>query len=344
MTTKLCCPICFSDDYLREAYFSLSDETGNCGFCGSTSQQLIKPSALRDEFELLATLYTKNPDGIELAAILKEDWKLFEHEKMSVPNVQILLAEIFDDSDIVRTRYSCSKAIADDALNGWVELRNELLQENRFFTRSSKFKREELVAHLDRLRCKNPSSFKSRTWYRARIGSNNKIFTVADMGAPPRHLASNGRANPVGIPYLYITSDIKTAVGEVRPHRGNTVFIAEINLPDNLKIIDLRSPREMISPFEVEETQLANLKNWIDFLESFSAELTHPVIPDNAAIDYIPTQYICELIKNSGYDGVMYKSAIGEGDNLALFNPALGEPRDVKNYIVSGIDFSFSRS
>lgn len=341
MTSKLCCPNCFSDDYLRASYFSSSNEIGTCGFCNSPSQHLINPISLQDEFDFLTTLYTQREDGVELAIILKEDWQLFEHKMMSVPNVQILLAEILDDANIVRNRYIRSKLMENDALIGWVELRNELLYENRFFTRSSKFKREELVAHLERLRFKDPSLFMNQAWFRARIGENGKKLTNVDMGAPPQHRASNGRANPVGIPYLYITSDSNTAVAEVRPHRGNAVFVAKIHLPDALKIIDLRSPRKKISPFEVEEGQLANLKSWIDFLESFSAELTHPVIPDNAAIDYIPTQYICELIKISGFEGVMYKSAIGEGDNIALFNPNFGQVSDVDDYFVSGIKFSF---
>jgi hypothetical protein len=50
-------------------------------------------------------------------------------------------------------------------------------------------------------------------------------------------------------------------------------------------------------------------------------ELTRPVLQSGAAIDYIPTQYLCEFIKKCGFDGVVYRSSVSEGINLALFNP-----------------------
>ncbi|HYE46412.1 MAG TPA: RES family NAD+ phosphorylase [Caulobacter sp.] len=51
-------------------------------------------------------------------------------------------------------------------------------------------------------------------------------------------------------------------------------------------------------------------------------ELTRPVLPQGAAIDYVPSQYLCELIKKADYDGVLYRSSVGDGVNLALFDPA----------------------
>ena len=40
-----------------------------------------------------------------------------------------------------------------------------------------------------------------------------------------------------------------------------------------------------------------------------------------AAIDYIPSQYLCEFIKDCGFDGVVYRSSVSDGINLALFDP-----------------------
>jgi hypothetical protein len=60
----------------------------------------------------------------------------------------------------------------------------------------------------------------------------------------------------------------------------------------------------------------------LPFLERLGDELTRPVIPQSAAIDYTPSQYLCEFIKKCGYQGVIYRSSVGDGINLALFDPA----------------------
>lgn len=60
----------------------------------------------------------------------------------------------------------------------------------------------------------------------------------------------------------------------------------------------------------------------ITFLERLGEELTRPVLPQGAVIDYVPSQYLCEFIKKCGYDGVIYRSSASDGINLALFDPS----------------------
>lgn len=38
----------------------------------------------------------------------------------------------------------------------------------------------------------------------------------------------------------------------------------------------------------------------------------------SAVIDYTPSQYLCEFIKRRGYDGVIDRSSVSDGMNLAL--------------------------
>ena len=59
----------------------------------------------------------------------------------------------------------------------------------------------------------------------------------------------------------------------------------------------------------------------VPFLERLGNELTRPVVPQSAAVDYVPSQYLCEFIKDCGFHGVMYRSSVGDGVNLALFYP-----------------------
>lgn len=68
------------------------------------------------------------------------------------------------------------------------------------------------------------------------------------MGAPPSRYANHGRANPTGIPYLYLGSMPDTAISEIRPHTGEIATVAEFEIPAVLIIVDLREPRKHVSP------------------------------------------------------------------------------------------------
>jgi hypothetical protein len=63
----------------------------------------------------------------------------------------------------------------------------------------------------------------------------------------------------------------------------------------------------------------------------------------SAAIDYTPSQYLCEFIKNCGFDGVIYPSSVGAGINLALFDPAKAGPGEVTQYRVAKVSVDIAR-
>ncbi|OME50902.1 hypothetical protein BSK59_21430 [Paenibacillus odorifer] len=94
-----------------------------------------------------------------------------------------------------------------------------------------------------------------------------------------------------------------------------------------LKVVDLR--KRSISPFL--------FKSPYDFLEvvfllsNFSDDLSTPVSPHFSNIEYLPTQYITELIKSKGFDGIVYSSAMASGDNIVLF--------DDNNVVVDSIEY-----
>ncbi len=79
------------------------------------------------------------------------------------------------------------------------------------------------------------------------------------------------------------------------------------------------------------------MRSDLPFLERLGDELTRPVVPEAAAFDYIPSQYLCEFIKTCEYDGVIYRSSVGEGINLALFNPLNCQRGRVERYRVSQV-------
>ncbi|MEQ8445352.1 MAG: RES family NAD+ phosphorylase [Pelagibacterium sp.] len=279
---------------------------------------MVEPRALADVFELLVGVYEIDSAGRTLVEWMKEDWHLFSHAAMDVAHSKELLAEILDDGDIVRKPFVPSSAYDSKALAQWENLRDELMWKNRYFLDEvlDADRLRELLGHL-------PTDDMPAKWFRARILANGAAHPIGEMGAPPKRLASHGRANPPGIPYLYLGSMPETAAAEIRPHTGEVACVADFTIPIPLRGVDLRNPRQLVSPFLLADASaIGQLRADIAFLERLGDELTRPVQPRGAAIDYVPSQYLCEFIKKNGYDGVVYRSSVSDGMNLALFDPS----------------------
>jgi len=318
MAKRFCCPECFDDRALRDELFpSLDPDYGTCSFCGTAGTQLVEPSRLANYFELLVNVYEPNEEGRLLVEWMKEDWQLFSHQRMDIAHAKELLGEILDDGEIVRRRFVPSASYISEGLAQWDKLRDEMMYANRWFL--------DVAIDLDRLRQLLDMLLASalpQQWYRARIRTEGTNFPIDQMGAPPKRRSSHGRANPAGIPYLYLGSLPDTAVAEVRPHTGELACVADFTIPE-IKAVDLRNPRKLVSPFILADaSEIGQLRADLPFLERLGDELTRPIQPSGAAIDYIPSQYLCEFIKKSGFDGVVYRSSVSDGINLALFNPA----------------------
>lgn len=335
MPTRFCCPECIGDSHLRKNVIpSLSKGVGTCSYCGSENQPLVVPSDLRSQFELLIDAYARAEAGQTLVEWLRRDWALFDHMRMDDAHAKDLLGDILDDGDIVRRNFAALSTGRARAIEKWEELRTELMHKNRFFPATT--------IDMDRLKRLLPSLMLDaaelpRVWYRARIQQSSDTYPIDQMGCPPKHLASHGRANPAGIPYLYLASQEITAISEVRPSPGDTVTVARVAIP-SFEIVDLRRPRKTFSPFSLPyEDTLSSFREDLDFLEKLGEELSRPVLQKSAAFDYIPSQYLCEFVKNCGFGGVMYRSAAEGGINLALFNSDQVNFVDVKSCYVSKV-------
>ncbi len=331
-----CCAECIGDRYLRrEIVPDRSTETGKCSFCGRQSVALVEPSELFEYFDLLVSSYRRDPDGKLLVQLFREDWGLFEDSEMSDAVAKSLVAEILDDGEIVREKFAPLVNSDTGNLGEWEKLRDELMYRNRFFPESN--------IDLGRLKALlSPLTLTTGEfpvlWYRARIQAGDEPFGLKDMGAPPRRVASHGRANPAGIPYLYLGSNPTTAVSEIRPHTGERVCVADFKISGNLKLVDLRNPKKTVSPFQLGDgEEITRMRADLPYLERLGQELTRPILPQAAAIDYTPSQYLCEFIKKAGSDGVIYRSSVGDGMNFALFNPGVAVIGTVEQYRVERV-------
>lgn len=333
MPKRFCCPECFGDHGLRDQLFpTLDPARGVCDFCGTKDIQRVEPERLADYFELLVNVYEPSEGGKSLVEWMMEDWQLFSHQRMDVAHAKELLGEILNDGEIVRRGFAPSASYISEGLAKWDKLRDEMMYANRWFL-DVVIDENRLKQLLDMLIAPELPS----QWHRARIRTDDEIFSIEKMGSPPRRRSSNGRANPAGIPYLYLGSCPDTAVAEIRPHTGEVACVADFTLPP-IKAVDLRSPRKLVSPLILADaSEIGQLRADLPFLERLGEELTRPVQPAGAAIDYIPSQYLCEFIKKKGFDGVVYRSSVSDGINLALFNPELAEGGGVTLYNVTKV-------
>lgn len=156
---------------------------------------------------------------------------------------------------------------------------------------------------------------------------------------PLRDRASDGRANPRGIPCLYLANRKDTAIAEVRPWIGSYVSVAQFKLLRHLKIIDCarghdRQPLFLEEPAPEKRTEAV----WAHIDRAFSEPMTRG---DDTA-DYVPTQIIAELFKREGFDGVGYKSNFGEGFNLAIFDLDAAELLNCGLYRVDKVELRSS--
>jgi hypothetical protein len=294
---------------------------------------LVAPSELADVFELLISAYELDDTGATLVELMKEDWRLFSHPAMDVAHAKELLGEILNNGELVRKKFVPSAKYTSAGLVQWETLRDELMYKNRYFLDQAidGDRLKELLAFL-------PADDMPAVWHRARIMVGDAVYPLTEMGSPPKRLVSHGRANPAGIPYLYVGSQPDTAIAEVRPHTGEMACVADFTITGGLTAVDLRNPRALVSPFLLADAgAIGQLRADIPFLERLGEELTRPVLPRGAAIDYVPSQYLCEFIKKSGYDGVVYRSSVSSGINLALFDPGRAVPGVVATYSVDSV-------
>ena len=329
-----CCPECFGDRGLRKNIIpSLNPDHGTCEFCGTLDVDIIKPEKLADFFEMLIGIYEQDDNGKSLVEWMKDDWRIFSHESMDNAHAKRLLGEILDEK-IVQQNFSPSETYKSEGLARWDTLREELMYNNRYF----------LDVNMDTDRLKELFNYLIADddipgiWYRARIQAEDAPYPIDEMGAPPKRLATHGRANPTGIPYLYLGSLPETAIAEIRPHTGEIVCVAKFIIKKPFTAVDLRDPRKLVSPFLLADASaIGQMRADIPLLERLGEELTRPVLPRSAALDYIPSQYLCEFIRKSGYSGVVYRSSVSMGMNLALFDTTLKGDGEVSQYNINRV-------
>jgi hypothetical protein len=166
---------------------------------------------------------------------------------------------------------------------------------------------------------------------------------------PLRRHGREGRANPKGIPYLYLSTERDTAMAEVRPWRGSTISVAQFQTQRELRIVnctqDDRPQRFRLAfldgMWKVKDLPSEEWDNavWSDIDDAFF----RPVMGSDDYAEYVPTQIIAELFKTGGFDGAAYRSSVGQGHNVVLFDIDLAVLVNCSLFQVKALSFSFEQ-
>ncbi|MFZ3577856.1 RES family NAD+ phosphorylase [Virgibacillus sp. DJP39] len=353
-----CCINCFSDPYIIKKFESITTDVGDCEYCSGEEVLVLDILSLQDEFHKLAQYYATtepyqhfHPEihgdpsdfGDSLITLINEDWEIFSDEIVGTGTDEKLLFDILnfgarDPIDVYEKHELYSRMTSDftfvHPLENWNEHWNEFKQnlkhKNRFFPMKQSDRFMEYIKLV--IGAKSIDLDKGSVIYRSRSGEWEK----KNMLAPPDELASSGRTNPRGISYLYGASDVETSVAEIRPWKGAEITVVSLQVSEECSIVDLSSG--YFSPFSFDSPMSALIVE--KMLTGFAQELSQPVDPNKSELEYLPTQYITELIKSHGYDGILFKSSLGDGKNIVLFDESVVEVIEVSYKSITGISYN----
>ena len=237
--------------------------------------------------------------------------------------------------------------------NSYRAFANHIRRQNRFIRRAEddSFLREVLRTSAWRVR-DFPEDF---PLWRAQLGHDWRsdhddacqvpklpAAYVPDRMKPLEGRAAEGRANPKGIPVLYLATRQETAMSEVRPWVGSLVSCAQFATTRPLRIVDfsVNHGKGTVRHFSEPNSSQKEEAVWTHIDQAFS----EPVTSADDTADYAPTQVIAELFKNEGFDGIAYKSVFGEdGYNIALYRLADAELTTCALHEVKSLASSFEQ-
>ncbi len=341
---KFVCKNCFSDKELIGLIISQGN-IANCNCCGSSDVESIEFDELLDFFkELFENFQVKNNgEGKSLISLIQGNWGFFSDLECA----NKILNEALNKTDSEITNSEELVDFSDEILenvNYWFILKEQLKWEKRYFTNIQKLT-EDLGWD---------SFFESKTnisndtyYFRARLHQSpeEEIYPINEMSSPPPKFASAGRANPLGIPFLYLSDNEETVLYEVRGSYLDEVSVAiftknedylnpdtnnEVRISDFTEIPTLYHSNSDVVRNKIKSTLLKQL---------ISRDLSKPMRRYDSELDYIPTQFICEFIKTfTNVQGIKFRSSLhNTGSNLVLFNSDTMKCREVKKVRITKV-------
>ena len=325
------CQECFKDEELRKEVQNEASKVGICDVCG-TQGPVVDLDHFADFFRGVLELFRKSPDAQStVLEIVQNNWGLFSSVKYGEKILNAIISKTclgICPSDKVVYVASLQKKI-----DIWQETKEQLKNQFRFFVDYDEFQRTDYIEPVLTIH-------KGTLLYRARIAeSGNKRISSKQMSCPPKGKATAGRANPVGIPYLYLCRDINTTFYEVRAGFMDKVCVGYFEVMRDLKIVDFDFEFS-IYPSYVDD----DIDHWhnkvvkFEVLKEIRKDLSKPLTRYDTELEYVPTQWICEYCKMIGADGISFASSLDKtGVNYVLFNQDDAKCSKVKSRTIEEI-------
>lgn len=220
----------------------------------------------------------------------------------------------------------------------WSAFEREIRTRGRFFNHRASDALGEIFKELDRyryferplIREIGPSTTQTAL-YRARPVKDRDELTrivqspAKELGAPPSHIAKNGRMNPRYISMFYGAFDPNTCVAEVRPPVGSRIVIGKFDIVEKLRLLDLGAlTHAYISDVSYFDPAFQRLRQRAFFLETLVSIMSRPVQPNDEDYEYLTTQAVAEYLSEDEalkLDGLIFPSSQSDtqGENVVLF-------------------------
>lgn len=331
------CPNCFSDNELK-GFIGSSGKTGDCNICSSKDVLMLDARELLDFFQELIDNFKRSPQGETLKSKISGTWSLFSNHDIANNILNEVLpqlkTEITNAEDFVNFRDDIV-----DNVKHWSILKEDLKWSKRYIPDISRLEDLGWDAFFN-------TQFELKSTdllYRARLhqSSGSPAFQANEMMCPPATIVPGGRANPPGIPYLYLSDTPETVLYEVRAGYLDEVSLGVFKLKDSVasaRIVDFTENTSLFQPGKINETIKGRLLRAI-----ISADLSKPMRRYDSELEYVPTQFICEYIKVfTGAMGIRFNSSVNPtGNNFVVFDQSLMECVDVQVKKISRLSLQF---
>ncbi|MDA3892260.1 MAG: RES family NAD+ phosphorylase [Salinivirgaceae bacterium] len=334
------CPNCFKDLELIKYIESNSIVTGNCDFCGTKSALLLEIVELLDFFEDFFNVFEADTKGINMVDIIHNDWHLFKNKTVTKKFIQGLSLLIDYPYDHQKNRIVKVKYVPEitDNVSYWTIFKDEIKWQQRFVLPLENLKElgwdnffNDKVEYKD-----NVSLFRARIHHK----ENQLAFGYNEMGCPEKESANGGRANPQGIPYLYLSKELETTFYETRVLFKDEVSVGEFKVINGeyVYLVDFTEEASAFQGFNSPDS-LVRYTQKILLKQEISKDLSKPIRRYDSEIEYIPTQFICEFIRYmSKVDGIIFNSSLhANGKNIVLFNFEKVSCISVKKYVIDSL-------
>lgn len=326
------CKDCFLDEELRSEINANADIDGVCEVCGKEGK-IMDFSEFHGFFVALLSLFTptRNSDKT-ITDIIQDEWMLFKDKEVA----KVLLV------DVIVTN-NCGYSIDDyvdysdeigERVAVWDRLKTSVKENSRFFTNMDEF------AQYDYLTA-GKSLHVGQKLYRSRITPvSQKKIKCDKMGCPPKELATAGRANPIGIPYLYLSDSAKTTYFEVRAVYLDKLSVGTFRIERELELVDFIYDVNLFLAYNDGSSSLKEIVIKKKIIDAISEDLSKPLRRYDSEIEYVPTQLICEYCKRIvGADGISFESSLHKGGrNYVLFDDSSAKCIRVDAHEITRID------